>query len=101
MLEKAVEFSQTFTLTYMQYQYKVVPIEFSIKESQSPALASQKQEHLISMWAEQGWEYVRMDTINIAVKGGCLTFGKVDMMTMHQLVFRIAVHQGAPAIPMQ
>ncbi|HHE72344.1 MAG TPA: DUF4177 domain-containing protein, partial [Chloroflexi bacterium] len=56
----------------MRYQYHVVPFMGQIKAGKEGAqnVAQQLQE-LINHYAEQGWEFHRIDRVQIAVQPGC------------------------------
>jgi len=75
------------------YEYRVVPFIGQVKEGEkdiAQKVAAQLQE-IINQEAQQGWEYVSVDRIQIAVKPGCLGgLGgvKVAAIGFDQVVFR-------------
>lgn len=59
----------------MIYQYKMVqiPTTFVVRDANGDnTLASDQLEKLANGYAKQGWEFFRIDTVNILVKPGCL-----------------------------
>lgn len=59
----------------MIYQYKMsqIPVNFALQDAncESP-LPATRLEKLVNDYAKQGWEFYRIDTINVSVKRGCL-----------------------------
>jgi len=79
----------------MRYQYHVVPFMGQIKAGKEGAqnVAQQLQE-LINHYAEQGWEFHRIDRVQIAVQPGCLAslFGaQTSYIGFDQVIFRQGV----------
>ena len=61
----------------MAYQYKVVPFDPVSKRAANSAAVASDLESLISQYTSQGWEYVRLETINALMPGtaGCFGLG--------------------------
>ena len=79
----------------MQYEYHVEPVFFSFPDNLSvDEREKSSAEHLekaINYFAQQGLEFHRLETIQVAVSPGCLAaiFGvKVRYETNHLMVFR-------------
>lgn len=62
-------------------EYKVVPFVASITKGQGAGSAAAQLASLINHEAAEGWQYVRMENIEINIhdpgKSGCLGFGAV------------------------
>lgn len=59
----------------MIYQYKMVqmPVNVVVQHpTEKSSAAADRLESLANEYAKQGWEFYRIDTVNIAVKPGCL-----------------------------
>ena len=59
--------------------YRVVPFVASISLNDGSDPAAAQLESLIKSWADQGWEYVRLESVETFVAGnaGCFGFGAV------------------------
>jgi len=74
-------------------QYKSVPFVISVSRNSDPAgsIAS-ALETLINRYAQEGWEYVRLENINSEVlpSSGCFGFGAKPgyNITRHVAVFK-------------
>lgn len=57
--------------------YRVVPFVASIALNEGANQAAAQLEALITTWTDNGWEYVRLESIETYVAGnsGCLGFG--------------------------
>lgn len=81
----------------MQYEYKVVPFEGKIKETDPVGVVSLQLMQIINEHASQGWELYTIGEINIRVSPGCLSalFGAKDAYVKYnQIIFR-RLRQGA------
>ncbi|MCD8043159.1 MAG: DUF4177 domain-containing protein [Tannerellaceae bacterium] len=58
-------------------KYLVVPFKASITQNDSGNTAANQLQTLINQHAEQGWEYVRLESIvtTVAPENGCFGFG--------------------------
>ena len=59
----------------MTYQYKMtqIPSNFVTQDSSGNSpVAADRLEKLANDYAKQGWEFYRIDTVNVSVKPGCL-----------------------------
>jgi hypothetical protein len=75
----------------MKYQYKIVPFIGKIKSGQGADIAAQQLESLISMYVNEGWEFVQLGDVNIEIQPGCLAglLGqKAAYVTFDQIIFR-------------
>jgi hypothetical protein len=76
----------------MASEYKVVPFIAAINSLEgSPQVATQL-EQLVQTWAENGWEYVRLESVATYVAGssGCFGLGATPgrMTSYSMVVFR-------------
>jgi hypothetical protein len=78
-----------------QYEYLVVPFVGQLKRSviniENAQKVSEQLQALISQYARQGWEFYRIDKIDIQITPGCLAalFGaQVSFITFDQVIFR-------------
>jgi hypothetical protein len=78
-----------------QYEYHVVPFVGQLKRGvfsqENAQKVSQQLQSLISQYAQQGWEFYRVDKIGIVVKPGCMAslFGATaDYINFDQVIFR-------------
>ena len=57
--------------------YHVVPFVASIGTNEGSAQAASQLEALIKSWTDQGWEYVRLESVETYIAGdaGCLGLG--------------------------
>jgi hypothetical protein len=57
--------------------YRVVPFVASISLNEGANQAAAQLEALIKSWTDNGWEYVRLESVETYVAGnaGCLGFG--------------------------
>jgi len=76
----------------MQYQYKVVPFIGRIKMGKGSAQEVAEQlQALIDQFVGEGWEYYRIDPVQIEVRPGCLAslFGaQASYINFDQVIFR-------------
>jgi hypothetical protein len=73
----------------MIYRYTVVPFQ----GQQSVVAAAKQLEELINGQAQQGWEFVRVETIDTSVSPGCLAAllgGRAAVVSFNMVVFRRA-----------
>jgi len=81
----------------MNYQYKMtqVPTNFVITNAnEANGIASEHFERLANDYARHGWEFYRIDTVNVFVQPGCLglLLGRRSMNIPYCLVtFRRAI----------
>lgn len=72
-------------------KYRVIPFIGKIKNSQSAKEVSDQLESLLNQGAQEGWEFVQINNVNIEVQPGCLAglFGaKADYVRFDMAVFR-------------
>lgn len=57
--------------------YRVIPFVASIGTGEGSTQAANQLEALIRSWAEQGWEYVRLESVETYIAGtqGCFGLG--------------------------
>lgn len=73
------------------YIYKMVQvppnIEVRAKEHRGNE-AAVYLENVVNTYAEDGWEFYRIDTIGVSVKAGCLDalFGKKDVLSSFYVI---------------
>lgn len=73
------------------YIYKMVQvppnIEVRAKEHRGNEAAAYL-ENVVNTYAEDGWEFYRIDTIGVSVKAGCLDalFGKKDVLSSFYVI---------------
>ncbi len=78
--------------------YQVVPFIGQLKtgvfSSENAGKVSDQLEELINKYVREGWEYVGIEQVQIAVKPGCLAslFGsRESVISFDQVIFRRAV----------
>jgi len=72
-------------------QYRVIPFIGKIKGSQSAKDVSDQLEKLLTQGAQEGWEFVQINNVNIEVQPGCIPalFGsKTDYVRFDMAIFR-------------
>jgi hypothetical protein len=73
-------------------EFKVVPFTAQIKQNDSSATVASQMQSIIDKHSSEGWEYVRMDSIQTSVAGtsGCFGLGAQPGFTtvFNVLVFR-------------
>lgn len=64
-------------------QYKVIPFIAAISHKEGAASAASQLQTLITEQASQGWEYVRLESVETFVAGssGCFGFGAAPSTT--------------------
>lgn len=76
----------------MAHTYRVVPFVAAIASNQGAEQASSQLESLIQTYAQQGWEYVRLENVETYVEGtnGCFGLGATParMTSYSMVVFR-------------
>lgn len=76
----------------MQYQFKVVPLMFSMADGPiTPETAATQMQRTMDHWMSQGWEFYRMESLPVRVRAGCLAtiFGRRSRTVYYpQMVFR-------------
>jgi hypothetical protein len=77
------------------YEYLVVPFVGQLKKSvfsvENAQKVSEQLRDLINPMAKQGWEFYRIDKVDIMVKPGCWAslFGaKASFLAFDQVIFR-------------
>lgn len=77
------------------YSYKVVPFIGNLKKDvftvENAQKVSDQLQQLINAHAQQGWEFYRIDAVQIQISPGCLAglFGqRTSWITFDQVVFR-------------
>ena len=76
-----------------QYEYRVEPFIGSIKESQNIKLVAEQLQSMINKGVSDGWEFDRIDTIQVSVAPGCLAGilgAKNSLITYNFVIFRRA-----------
>jgi hypothetical protein len=81
---------------YMKYEYKVVPFIGKLKSGlfgsvQDAGEVSTQLAGVINQHADQGWEFVALNDVNIEIKPGCLAglFGsKTAFVPLDQVIFK-------------
>ena len=63
-----------------QYEFRVLPFVANITQQQGSAEAASQLQQVISQYSGQGWEFVRLETVETFINGdsGCLGFGSTD-----------------------
>ena len=76
----------------MQYTYQVVPFVAKVGNTEGSQAAAQQLQGLINQLSGQGWEYVRLETVQTAIAGskGCFGFGATpsEITTFAMAVFK-------------
>jgi hypothetical protein len=75
------------------YQYKMVqvPPNIEVKVKNTGTEAAAYLESIANQYAEQGWEFYRVDSVGVQIKPGCVEslFGKkADFSTYYVITFR-------------
>lgn len=73
------------------YKYHVEALQLSVKEQGSSAEIAKRVAFLLNHFAEQGWEFMRLESVPVTVKPGCLAAflgGTAQVVFLPQLVFR-------------
>ena len=77
------------------YEYKVVPFIGRLKSGvfnvENAEKVSEQLQQLIDTYAQQGWEFYRIDPVQIQIQPGCLAglFGqRVSWINFDQVIFR-------------
>ncbi|HHF5978600.1 TPA: DUF4177 domain-containing protein [Haemophilus influenzae] len=74
----------------MAYTYKMVQVPPNIianRKNITTAAADYLQD-VVNEWAENGWEFWRIDNFSTEEKAGCLSGGKLTMCTYKVITFR-------------
>lgn len=73
-------------------QYKIVPFTAQISKSDSTAAVASQMQSTIDTFIAEGWEYLRMDSVqtNVAASNGCFGIGSQPGFTtsFNVLVFK-------------
>lgn len=72
-------------------KYRVMPFIGKIRNNQTAADVSNQLEQLINQGAQEGWEFVQVNNVNIEVQPGCLAglFGaKTQYVRYDMAIFR-------------
>ena len=70
-------------------QYKVVPFVAVINQKDTTAKVAEQLENLVNTHATQGWEYVRLESVetHVSENKGCFGFGaKPGYATIYRMV---------------
>ncbi len=81
----------TFHRGEILMKFRVIPFIGKIKGSQSAKDVSDQLETLINQGAQEGWEFVQINNVNIEVQPGCMAgiFGaKANYVRYDMAVFR-------------
>lgn len=83
-----------------RYEYHVVPFVGQLKRGlvnvENAQKVSEQLQAVISRYAQDGWEFYRIDKVDIQITPGCMAalFGaKVSFITFDQVIFRRPVAQ--------
>lgn len=73
-------------------QFKVVPFTAKITQNDTSSTVATQMQTVIDQYVSEGWEYLRMDSVqtNVAGTSGCFGFGAQPGFTtvFNVLVFR-------------
>jgi len=73
-------------------QFKIVPFTAAITREDSAVTVSAQMQHIIDSTGNQGWEYMRMDSVqtSVAATSGCFGVGSQPgfTTTFNVLVFK-------------
>ena len=79
-------------------EYKVLPFSAGIKSTESVGKAAQQLSDIINEQAENGWRYLRMETLVTSVttpgSSGCFGFGSTPAVTDRAEVYVIVFGKG-------
>lgn len=85
-----------------QYQYLVVPFVGELKRGvfsvESASTVSQQLQDVINQYGQQGWEFYRLDDVDVQVKPGCLASllgASATFLTFNQIIFRRPPAEGS------
>lgn len=71
-------------------EYKVVPFVATIKQqNESTTVVAKQLENLIEQYTDQGWKYIRLESVSTVVQpdNGCFGIGaKPAFMSSYQMV---------------
>lgn len=74
-------------------QYDVVPFTASIVRGQAEIDAAQQLSQLINQRAQDGWEYLRLESVSTIVStpanAGCLGFGATPASSIQTVVYMV------------
>ncbi|WP_061324026.1 DUF4177 domain-containing protein [Serratia rubidaea] len=73
------------------YQYKMVqiPPNISVKAKDNKhGVAAQYLENVVNEYAQEGWEFQRVDTIGIEERPGCFGGNKQGVVNYYVITFR-------------
>ena len=75
----------------IQYEYRVVPFVGAVPNEnvkEGNLIACSQLETLIVSWAEQKWEYVRLESVDTYIAGnkGCFVVPEPGRMTSYSMV---------------
>lgn len=77
------------------YEYRVVPfvgqLKGGIMSIENARKVSEQLHGVINQYATEGWEFFRIDKVDIEIKPGCLAslFGaSISFITFDQVIFR-------------
>ena len=74
-------------------QYTVVPFTANITRGQGSADAAQQLEQMINHYSQQGWEYVRLESVSTIITtpadSGCLGFGATAASHAETIVYMV------------
>lgn len=71
------------------YRYKMIQIAPALivqAHQEQGQEAANHLEGIVNQWAAAGWEFYRVDTMNIYTPAGCLNFGTQPVMTNYYVV---------------
>ena len=79
-------------------QYTVVPFTANIVRGQGASDAAQQLEQMINSYAQQGWEYVRLESVSTIITtpatAGCLGLGGTPATYNTTIVYMVVFQQG-------
>ena len=72
-------------------EYMVMPFTANITKGQGAADAAQQLSQMVNHYAQQGWEYVRLESVSTIVttpaNAGCLGFGATPASHAETIVY--------------
>ena len=75
----------------MQFNYQVVPFVAKVGSAEGSQAAAQQLQSLISQMSNDGWEYVRLETVQTVIAGSNGCFGLFGVTPAQVTTFAMAV----------
>jgi hypothetical protein len=78
-----IEFLEWITDDQIPMQFKVLPFVASVSNTQGSGAAAAQLETLINQYSADGWEFVRLESVQTVIAGtsGCFGFGATPAIT--------------------